>query len=261
MPTTTAAATTAAPTTTGVLTTTPPPTTAAPTTTAVPTTTAPPTRPPCDVTYGEICEEGHEQEIAHIEHINSASDCQAICQNHGECGFWSHYRQGEGHDHWGHCFLYYSCDRTTDHECFGPEDHECQEVGPDPRPGGHKCNCQSGGPTPDLDECGDAPPTPLPCIGDFWPGLRCDEHENQIEHITHIPSRSDCQAICQNHQGCEFWSHAMDEHGDNGECWLHYHCDHLVDRECENCFARPGHKCGCFCGPKYPDIDDCSEAP
>merc|ERR1719237_1056688 len=70
------------------------------------------------------------------------------------------------------------------------------------------CSCQSGGPTPDLDECGDYPPTPLPCIGDFWPGLRCDEHENQIEHITHIPSRSDCQAICQNHEGCEFFSHA-----------------------------------------------------
>ena len=24
---------------------------------------------------------------------------------------------------------------------------------------------------------------------------RCDEHENQIEHITHIPSRSDCQVL------------------------------------------------------------------
>ena len=106
-----------------------------------------------------MCEEGHEQEIAHIEHINSASDCQAICQNHGECGFWSHYRQGEGHDHWGHCYLYYSCDRTTDHECFGPEDHECREVGPGPRhtlprwapthgPRGTSATASRGGPRP-----------------------------------------------------------------------------------------------------------------
>ena len=54
------------------------------------------------------------------------------------------------------------------------------------------------------------PPSLLP-LSLSPPGpQRCDEHENQIEHITHIPSRSDCQAICQNHEGCEFWSHAMD---------------------------------------------------
>merc|ERR1711971_419247 len=195
------------------------------TTTTMPATS--PTRPPCDVNEGSICE-GEHNLISHIEHINSASDCQAICQNH--------------------------------HECFGPDDHECGDM-PHPRPPGHKCSCKSGGPTPDLDECGDYPPTPLPCIGDFWPGLRCDEHENQIEHITHIPSRSDCQAICQNHDGCEFFSHAMDHEGNNGECWLHYNCDRLVDHECEDCLVRPGGKCGCFCGPKFPDLDDCSEGP
>merc|ERR1719516_351785 len=82
------------------------------TTTTMPATS--PTRPPCDVNEGQICEGEHNQ-IAHIEHINSASDCQAICQNHPECGFWSHYRQGEGHDHWGHCYIYTQCDhlRTT----------------------------------------------------------------------------------------------------------------------------------------------------
>merc|ERR1712172_31518 len=64
------------------------------------TTTMPATRPPCEVNEGSICE-GEHNLISHIEHINSASDCQAICQNHPECGFWSHYRQGEGHDHWG----------------------------------------------------------------------------------------------------------------------------------------------------------------
>jgi len=233
-------------------------TTMAPTTTTTMPATSP-TRPPCDVNEGQICE-GEHNLISHIEHINSASDCQAICQNHPECGFWSHYRQGEGHDHWGHCYIYTQCDHLTDHECFGPDDHECRDM-PHPRPPGHKCSCQSGGPTPDLDECGDYPPTPLPCIGDFWPGLRCDEHENQIEHITHIPSRSDCQAICQNHDGCEFFSHAMDHEGNNGECWLHYNCDRLVDHECEDCLVRPGGKCGCFCGPKFPDLDDCSEGP
>jgi len=235
------------------------------TTTTLPptaTTTLPatsPTRPPCNVNEGEICEGEHTQ-IAHIEHINSASDCQAICQNHPECGFWSHYRQGEGHDHWGHCYIYTQCDHLTNHECFGPDDHECRDM-PHPRPPGHKCECQSGGPLPDLDECGDYPPTPLPCIGDFWPGYRCDEHENTIEHIEHISSRSDCQAICQNHEGCEFFSHAMDHEGHNGECWLHYNCDYWVDHECEDCLIRPGPKCGCFCGPKYPDLDDCSEGP
>merc|ERR1711936_465986 len=228
------------------------------TTTTMPATL--PTRPPCEVAEGEICDEGEHNLIEHIEHISSASDCQAICQNHPECGFWSHYRQGEGHDHWGHCFIYTTCNELSSHECFGAEDHECQG-GAHPRPPGHKCDCQSGGPTPDLDECGDFPPTPLPCIGDFWPGLRCDEHENEIEHITHIPSRSDCQAICQNHEGCEFFSHAMDHEGHNGECWLHYNCDRLIDHECEDCLIRPGAKCGCFCGPKFPDLDDCSEGP
>merc|ERR1711971_682134 len=76
-------------------------TTMAPTT----TTTMPATRPACDVNEGSICE-GEHNLISHIEHINSASDCQAICQNHPECGFWSHYRQGEGHDHWGHFYIY-----------------------------------------------------------------------------------------------------------------------------------------------------------
>ena len=63
-------------------------TTPAITTTAMPpstTTTMPatsPTRPPCEVAEGEICDEGEHNLIEHIEHISSASDCQAICQNH-----------------------------------------------------------------------------------------------------------------------------------------------------------------------------------
>merc|ERR1711971_712248 len=45
------------------------------TTTTMPATS--PTRPPCDVNEGSICE-GEHNLISHIEHINSASDCQAI---------------------------------------------------------------------------------------------------------------------------------------------------------------------------------------
>merc|ERR1712083_400067 len=79
----------------------------------------------CDVNYGVVCDDPHNL-IEHIEHISHASDCQAICQNHGECNFWSHYRQAEGHEHWGHCLIYYDCTNTVDHECFGDEAHECQ---------------------------------------------------------------------------------------------------------------------------------------
>merc|ERR1719430_3011409 len=236
-----------------------PPTTAPATTLPPATTTTPtPTRPSCDINFGMICED--HGEIEHIEHIHTASDCQAICQNHPECQTWSHWLQAEGHDHWGHCLIHRSCEHFTDHECFELGSHECNEIGPGPRPGGRKCDCQSGAPTPDLEECGDPAPTPLPCLDQFWPGLRCDEHENEIAHIEHISSRSDCQAICQNHAGCEFFSHFMDEHGDRGDCFLHWNCDHLTDHECEDCFMRP-HHCSCFAGPKYPDMDDCSEEP
>ena len=68
-------------------------TTAEFTTTVVETTQA-----KCDVNYGVVCDDPHNL-IEHIEHISHASDCQAICQNHGECNFWSHYRQAEGHEH------------------------------------------------------------------------------------------------------------------------------------------------------------------
>jgi len=211
-----------------------------------------------------ICEEHAGSLIEHIEHISHASDCQAICQNHPECANWSHWLEGDGHDHWGHCTMHTSCTLTR-HECFAIDSHECEHINPIMRGPEHKCQCQSGGTSPDLDDCGDAPPTPLPCIGDFWPGLRCDEHENTIEHIEHIPSRSDCQAICQNHEGCEFFSHYLDEHGEKGDCFLHYQCDNLVEKECDaGCFdtgMRPGKHCSCFCGPAYPDLDDCSEAP
>lgn len=216
------------------------------------TTTATPTRPACDVNYGQVCENEHGLLEEDWDHDPTASDCQAICQNHPECGFYSHYTEADGHEHWGVCRLYRSCDRLTDHECFDSNDHECND-GPMARPG-KKCNCMSGPPQPDLDECGDQPPTPSPCLSDFWPGLKCDEHDNTIQHIENIPDVSDCQAICQNHAGCEYFSHFYETGGKHkADCWLHYQCDHLVDRECE--------RGECFCGPAYPDLDDCSEAP
>eukprot|EP00091_Calanus_sinicus_P008644 TRINITY_DN2079_c0_g1_i2.p1 TRINITY_DN2079_c0_g1~~TRINITY_DN2079_c0_g1_i2.p1 ORF type:complete len:279 (+),score=79.62 TRINITY_DN2079_c0_g1_i2:74-838(+) len=87
-------------------------TTLAPTTTTMEETTV----AKCDAEHGVVCDDPAHQ-IEHIEHISHASDCQAICQNHPECNFWSHYAE-EGHDHWGHCLIYTDCRETTNHECL-----------------------------------------------------------------------------------------------------------------------------------------------
>ena len=63
------------------------------------TTTTPPTTTAlarCDVTEGFYCD---DEVIATIEHIPSRSDCQAICQNHPECNWWSFWAEGGG-EHW-----------------------------------------------------------------------------------------------------------------------------------------------------------------
>merc|ERR1719348_226882 len=245
------------------------------TTTDMPTTTT--SRPECDVTEGVLCEDMGNL-IEHIEHIHDVSDCQAICQNHASCEYWSHYLE-EGGEHWGHCRLHYACDRFMDHsECLGNEAHECENVVPpvglsgEPRPGGKKCFCQSGSNSPDLDECGELPPPPLPCLGDFNVGVTCDNPEN-LGHVTNI-DRSDCQAIYQNHIGCGFFSHYQEEGGEHkGHCFIYAQCDRFTDHECapewdEHCaflpsdgtgaVPFPGRRCGCFSGPPYPDVDDCS---
>jgi len=257
----------------------------------------------CDLNPGVLCDE-HDNLIEHIEHIPSASDCQAICQNHPECNYWSHYAE-EGGKHWGHCLLHYNCDTTSDKECLPEGSHECPPVpqelyevlfqylpiehGKDPRPGGKKCYCVSGAKTPDLDECDDGTGTddPSTCADDFWPGWLCDEDENLIQHIEHISEPTDCQAICQNHNECEFFSHYVEEGGEHrGHCFLHFNCNKFDDHKCE-LLTRPGcpaanqlmesffsqfkedgsismdpksgeKRCHCFCGPKYPDMDDCS---
>merc|ERR1712227_635672 len=78
-PPTSAAPTTAAPTTVAPTTAAPttlPPTSAAPTTTTpTPTTTL----PLCNVTMGALCD-SHNNLILEVEHLNTPSDCQSICQ-------------------------------------------------------------------------------------------------------------------------------------------------------------------------------------
>jgi len=222
--------------------------------------------PECNVNVGSLCR-AEDNLIEHIEHIHDVSDCQAICQNHAHCEFWSHYLE-EHHEHWGHCLLHYNCDRLDDHECHGAERPECPTVPSivfnkflrhlpitikDPRPGpGPKCYCMSGANQPDLDECEGDIPGVFPCIDQFYPEVRCGGgHENEIAHMEGISMASDCQAICQNHDDCFFFSHFTEEGPEAwGHCFLHRRCDEFDEHECEwnNCFS----------GPQYPDMDDCS---
>jgi len=237
------------------------------TTMAVPTTTEPateteapttmptePTRPACEVNSGSLCAQGGNL-IEHIEHIHDVSDCQAICQNHASCEYWSHYLE-EGGEHWGHCWLHYACDSFEEHaECFGEGDRECTMTPPfrEPRPGpgGKKCYCQNGANSPDLDECGELPPTPIPCIEEFYPGVLCDEEE--LLEIQGIPTASDCQAVCQNHAGCEYFSQWFEEGPEHqGWCYLFSSCAVWDASECNELVDQ------CFSGPAYPDMDDCS---
>merc|ERR1711997_1410501 len=221
--------TTMGPTTMPPTTTMPPPTTTTMTTTPeASTTTAPPTTTtlaPCDVTEGFYCD---DEVIATIEHIPTRSDCQAICQNHPECNWWSFWAEGGG-EHWAECYLLRTCDLPSNHEC----DHNNQ--------------CAYGPPYPDLDNCDDGQEH-LPCEDDFIQGVTCSRGENEIAHITHVNSASDCQAVCQNHPECQFFSHSS-RHED---CWLHYNCDRYEDHDCKEW------EDSCTAGPKYPDMDDCS---
>jgi len=119
-------------------------------------TGSPTTTPPiCNVTMGTLCD-SHNNVILEVEHLSTPSDCQSICQNHQECNWWSHWVE-EGGEHWGRCYLHYSCDIL--------DDHECRECGGIMRPG-HRCNCQHGTPWPDLDTCDDGQ-VHLPCEDDF----------------------------------------------------------------------------------------------
>merc|ERR1711953_995219 len=203
-----------------------PPTTV---TTTWETTTSPtPTTTPlaqCDVTEGQLCD---DEVIATIQHIPTRSDCQAVCQNHPECNWWSHWVEGGG-EHWAECYLQRTCNRPTTHEC----DHHNQ--------------CSYGPPYPDLDNCDDGEEH-LPCEDDFIQGVTCSRGENEIAHITSLASPSDCQAVCQTHPECHFFSHSS-RHQD---CWLHYNCDRYEDHDCKEW------EDNCTAGPKYPDMDDCS---
>merc|ERR1711892_744406 len=213
----------------------------------------------CDVNEGAICDEP-DNLIEHIEHISHASDCQAICQNHPECNFWSHYAE-EGHEHWGHCLMYTDCGRTTTEECHTAGTHECPPqpshmglfeplvhgIDSPPGPGGPKCHCVSGGNSPDLDECDDGS---IACAEDFFPGYLCNDGD--LQEIEGISSASDCQALCQNHDECQFFSYWQEEGPEHrGFCYFHRSCNELADEECREWDQ-------CYCGPAYPDLDDCS---
>merc|ERR1712226_1591999 len=190
--------------------------------------TTPPTTTslaPCDVTEGYYCD---DEVIVTIEHIPTRSDCQAICQNHPECNWWSFWAEGGG-EHWAECYLQRTCDFPSNQTC----DHNNQ--------------CAYGPPYPDLDNCDDGEEH-LPCEDDFIQGVTCSRGENEIAHITHVTSASDCQAVCQNHPECQFFSHSS-KHDD---CWLHYNCDRYEDHDCKEW------EDSCVAGPKYPDMDDCS---
>ena len=129
---------------------------------------------------------------------------QAVCQNHPECGYWSHWREEHG-EHWGSCTLHYNCDTTTSHECH----QDCLM-----RPPGPRCSCMYGTPLPDLgtehhvansmdgsidcastnlhnalDACDDGE-VHLPCEDDFWHGTRCEGGpENELMHVTQVGTR------------------------------------------------------------------------
>jgi len=177
------------------------------------------------VTEGYYCD---DEVIATIEHIPTRSDCQAICQNHPECNWWSFWAEGGG-EHWAECYLQRTCDLPSNHDC------------------NHNNQCAYGPPYPDLDNCDDGQEH-LPCEDDFIQGVTCSRGENEIAHITHVASASDCQAVCQNHQECQFFSHSS-RHED---CWLHYNCDHYENQDCQEW------EDSCTVGPQYPDMDDCS---
>ena len=54
----------------------------------------------CNVVKGLLCDPLHEDNlIIEVTHLQTVSDCQALCQNHPECNFWSHYNE-EGGEHW-----------------------------------------------------------------------------------------------------------------------------------------------------------------
>ena len=70
------------------------------TTTTTTTTTTTPTLAKCNVVNGLLCDPLHEENlIIEVTHLQTVSDCQALCQNHAECRFWSHWNEEHG-EHW-----------------------------------------------------------------------------------------------------------------------------------------------------------------
>ena len=98
-----------------------------------------------------------------------------------------------------------------------------------------------------LDECDNGSSG---CEDYFAPGYLCDDGD--LQEIEGITSASDCQALCQNHEECQFFSYWTEEHGhEKGWCYFHTSCNKIADGECHQWDQ-------CYCGPQYPDLDDCS---
>ena len=109
---------------------------------------------------------------------------------------------------------------------------------------------------------------PGDCSAEFWPGWLCEREGNIIAHLEHINLASDCQAVCQNHPDCSYFSHYTED-GGKGNCFLHYHCDQvntnlsgpdnctaLLQVSDKDCAARNDYEC--LAGPQFPDLDDCT---
>ena len=66
----------------------------------------------CNVVKGLLCDPLHEDNlIIEVTHLQTVSDCQALCQNHPECNFWSHYNE-EGGEHWWDIYMIHMCDHS-----------------------------------------------------------------------------------------------------------------------------------------------------
>jgi len=182
--------TTKAPTTTTKAPTT---TTKAPTTTTKAPTTTPTTKPPtttfdarCDeFHHNYLCERGPDNEIQHIEWIDTAEECQKRCQHKHNCNYFSHYvEEKHSHEIKGHCFLHWNCNwldhakcKTALRKCPAPNnrvmedgdwndaaevmddwedvDSDVEDESDELLAGSHsgECGCISGPKYPDMDQC------------------------------------------------------------------------------------------------------------
>jgi len=138
---------------------------------------------------GYLCHHDPANQIQHIDHVDSADQCQRYCQTNPECNFFSHYLSAGTHEHIGHCFLLRDCswlegDRCTTsaahcpyippldgsesgpdvndaREEFDPEDEKVNVIAAkdvvldsdDLGPASGECGCMAGPKYPSIDTC------------------------------------------------------------------------------------------------------------